>query len=99
MKKIVIIGAGGFGREVLDVIDACNQVKKRYEPFGFIVDPQFGTPGTLINEKPILGGFDWLEANRNDVYITCAVGPSHLRYQLIQRAMKIKGRFINLIHP
>lgn len=99
MKKIAIIGAGGFGREVLDVIDACNQVEKRYEPLGFIVDAQFGTPGTLINEKPILGGFDWLAANRNDVYITCAVGPSHLRYQLIQRAIKIKCRFINLIHP
>jgi len=99
MKKIVIIGAGGFGREVLDVIDACNQVEETYEPLGFIVDPQFGVPGTMINEKPILGGFDWLEAHGQEVYTTCAVGPSHLRYQLIQRAIRINCRFLNLIHP
>jgi len=24
-KSVVIIGAGGFGREILDVIDACNE--------------------------------------------------------------------------
>ena len=35
MKKVVIIGAGGMGREVLDVIDACNQVKETYESSGF----------------------------------------------------------------
>jgi sugar O-acyltransferase (sialic acid O-acetyltransferase NeuD family) len=99
MKKIVIIGAGGFGREVLDVIDACNQADEIYEPLGFIVDPQYGTPGTLINNKPILGGFDWLEKHVDDVYVTCGVGPSHLRYQLIQRAIAVNCRFINLIHP
>jgi sugar O-acyltransferase (sialic acid O-acetyltransferase NeuD family) len=99
MKKIVIIGAGGFGREVLDVIDACNQVDEIYEPLGFVVDPQYGTPGTLINDKSILGGFDWLEKHTDDVYVTCGVGPSHLRYQLIQRATAINCRFINLIHP
>ena len=99
MDKVVIIGAGGFGREVLDVIDACNQVRETYEPLGFIVDPQYGAPGTIINEKPILGGFDWLEAHARDVEVICAVGPSHLRYQLIQRARSINCRFFNLIHP
>jgi sugar O-acyltransferase (sialic acid O-acetyltransferase NeuD family) len=99
MKKIVIIGAGGFGREVLDIIDACNQVEEIYEPLGFIVDPQYSTPGTIINNKPILGGFDWLEKHADEIYVTCAVGPSHLRYQLIQRATELNCRFINLIHP
>jgi len=99
MKKVVIIGAGGFGREVLDVIEACNQIDERYEPLGFIVDSRFGAPGTMVNDKPILGGFDWLEKHVGEVYVTCAVGASHLRYQLIQRAMKINCHFINLIHP
>lgn len=100
MKKVVIIGAGGFGRDVLGVIEACNQVKEEFEPVGFIVDPQFGAPGTLINEKPILGGFDWLERHLADeFYVTCAVGAPHLRYHLIQRAEKLNCRFINLIHP
>ena len=99
MKKVAIIGAGGFAREVLDVIDACNQVEERYEPLGFVIDPQYGLPGTIINDKPILGGFDWLEKYAGEVYITCAVGSSHHRYQLIQRATELKCRFVNLIHP
>jgi len=99
MKKVAIIGAGGMGREVLDVIDACNQVKETYQPLGFIVDPQFGAAGTMINDKPILGGFDWLEKHFDDVYVICGVGASHLRHQLIQRAEALNCRFINLIHP
>jgi sugar O-acyltransferase (sialic acid O-acetyltransferase NeuD family) len=99
MKKVVIIGSGGFGREVLDIIDACNRLENPYEPLGFIVDAQYGTPGTIINDKPILGGFDWLEKHAKDVYVTCGVGPPHLRFQLIQRATALNSRFINLIHP
>ena len=99
MKKVVIIGAGGFGREVLDVIDACNQVQEAYEPLGFIVDPQFSAPGTIINDKPVLGGFDWLEKHFDDVYVICGVGPPRPRYQLIQRAERLNCRFVNLIHP
>jgi sugar O-acyltransferase (sialic acid O-acetyltransferase NeuD family) len=99
MEKIAIIGAGGFGREVLDIIDACNQIKPIYKPLGFIVDPIYAKPGEIVNDLPILGGFDWLEQHAGDVFITCGVGPSHLRYQLIQRAKAINTRFINLIHP
>ncbi len=99
MKKIVIIGAGGFGREVLDVVDACNVREEVYDPLGFIVDPQYGKAGSIINDKPILGGFDWLEEHANEVYVTCGVGPPHQRYQLIQRASKLNCQFITLIHP
>jgi len=99
MKEIVIIGAGGFGREVLDVVDACNLVEKTYDPVGFIVDPQFGQPGTLVNDKPILGGFDWLAKHTQDLDVVCGVGPSHQRYQLIERAKALGCRFTNLIHP
>lgn len=99
MKEIVIIGAGGMGRETLDIIEACNHVEQTYQPLGFIVDPQYGTPGMLINGQPILGGYDWLEKYAREVYVSCAIGPSNLRYQLIQRATELKCRFINLIHP
>jgi sugar O-acyltransferase (sialic acid O-acetyltransferase NeuD family) len=99
MKKIAVIGAGGMGREVLDIIEACNQEKERYEVLGFIVDPQYGQKGTLINDAPILGGFDWLEKYHDDVYVVCGVGLSHQRYQLVQRARRLNCQFLNLIHP
>ena len=79
MEKIVIIGAGGFAREVLDVINAVNQKKPQYDVLGYIVDPQYGSPGTVVNEKPILGGFDWLQKRAKDMLAICGVGPSHHR--------------------
>jgi len=99
MEPVVIIGAGGFAREVLDVIDAINQQEPRYEVLGYIVDPQFGSPGELVNEKPILGGFDWLLKRSKDVLAICGVGPSHHRYRLVKRAEEIEVRFFSVIHP
>lgn len=98
-KKVVIIGAGGFAREVLDICDACNQDKQTYEVVGFIVDRQYGSPGVLVNDKPILGDFEWLEKHSGEVLVTCAVGAPQHRYQLIQRAQKLGCHFFNLIHP
>jgi sugar O-acyltransferase (sialic acid O-acetyltransferase NeuD family) len=98
-NKIVIIGTGGFGREVLDLIGSCNQAENIYDPLGFVVDPQYGTPGTMIDGLPILGGFDWLEKNASKVYVVCAIGEPHLRLRVVNRLSKLNCRFINLVHP
>lgn len=99
MKPVVIIGAGGFAREVLDMIDAINAESPQYEMLGYIVDAQYGAPGTLVNDKPILGGFDWLESHSGEVFVTCGVGPTHHRYHLVQRAQAVGCQFFSLIHP
>lgn len=36
IRGLVIFGAGGFGRGVLDVVEAANQVRGRYKFLGFI---------------------------------------------------------------
>lgn len=99
MKQITIIGAGGFAREVLDIIDCINTETPQYKMLGFIVDAHYGSPGTLINDKPILGGFDWLESHYGEVFVTCGVGAPHHRYYLVERAQAIGCRFLSVIHP
>lgn len=98
-KKIVIIGAGGFAREVLDVLEACNQEKPSYEVLGYIVEPPYGSPGTLINESPILGSFKWLQEHKDDVRVICGVGTPQHRRRLTLQAKEIGCRFCNAIHP
>jgi len=97
--KVVIIGAGGFAREVLDVFDAINAVETRFKVLGFIVDPQYGRAGEYVNGKPILGGFDWLAKKAQDVKAICSVGASEHRFGLVKRAEETGVRFCSAVHP
>jgi sugar O-acyltransferase (sialic acid O-acetyltransferase NeuD family) len=99
LQKVVIIGAGGSAREILDVFDAFNQIQPTYNVLGFIVDPEYGNPGTCILDKPILGGFDWFTEQNDDIKAICGVGLPELRLLFVNRAQKMGIRFISIIHP
>lgn len=99
LQKVVIIGAGGFGREVLDVLEAVNQESPTYEILGFITEPGYQTPGVLINERPILGYYDWLEAHRDEVKAICGIGAPATRRRLIAKAEATGVSFFSAIHP
>ena len=99
LQKVVIIGTGGFGREVLDVLEAVNQVSPTYEILGFITEPGFQQPGEQINEAPVLGYYDWLEANRQDVRAICGVGSPPTRKRLIEKAEALGVEFFSVVHP
>jgi len=99
MQDVIIIGAGGFGREVLDVFDAVNSIKPIFRVLGFIVDPRFGQAGAYVNDKPILGGFDWLGEHRSDFKAICGVGAPEQRFHLVERAQLLGVDFCSVIHP
>jgi sugar O-acyltransferase (sialic acid O-acetyltransferase NeuD family) len=99
MQPAVIIGAGGHAREVLDVLDAVNASKPTFEILGYIVEPAFGRPGEIVNDCPILGGFDWFVGRESQVKAICAVGAPALRRRLAERALGSGIRFLNAIHP
>jgi sugar O-acyltransferase (sialic acid O-acetyltransferase NeuD family) len=98
-KKVAIIGAGGFAREVLDIFDACNEAGGCYDVLGYIVEPGFGAAGVTVNGKPILGGIDWLGRQRGDVFTICAVGAPEVRRRLVVEALDAGARFCSIIHP
>ena len=98
-RRVVILGAGGGSRDVLDICDAQREVDPHLDVLGFIVDPEFAKPGHLVNDRPILGGFDWLAAHISEVRVICGVGDPVLRAKLIQRATALGARFCSVIHP
>lgn len=99
MTKIAIIGAGGHGREIAELILDCIGDGQPYELLGHIVDPQYGRPGDDVNGRPILGGFDWIERNARDAAIVCAVGAPQWRRQVAFRARALEAAFTGIIHP
>lgn len=98
LQPLVILGAGGFARETLDVVEAINADRPRYDVLGFIVDEKYGRAGEIVNEKPILGGVSWFEAH-TDVLAVCGVGAPEVRRHMIERVERPGVRFATLIHP
>lgn len=98
LKPLVILGAGGFAREALDVVDAINALSPTWNMMGFLVDAQYGIAGTLVQNKPILGELSWLGDNPN-TYVVCGVGAPEHRRALIKRITSFDVQFATLVHP
>ena len=97
MKSVVIVGAGGFGREVLEIFKDQNKKKKNWNILGFI-DGNTELHGKIINNYPVLGGFDWFE-NHKDTSCVCAVGEPKTKKKIIEELRKRNVTFCNAIHP
>ena len=96
MKNIVIIGAGGFGREVAWLIEDINKVKYEWNIMGF-VDENKDLKGKLINGYVVLGDLEWLK--EQDIYAVCAIGDPKTKKNIIGRLSGSKVKYPILIHP
>jgi sugar O-acyltransferase (sialic acid O-acetyltransferase NeuD family) len=97
MKRIAIIGAGGFGREVKMLIDQINAVENKYEFIGYYDDGK--VKGEKINGFPILGNTDDLNNIQETILVALALGnPSHKK-KVVQQLNNFNVTFETLIHP
>lgn len=101
MKKVIMLGAGGFAREVLDTIDVINEQKKdNILPIGFVYDGAKEDKGKLIHNIPVLGEISCLkEFDLNEIQLVAAVGRPVWRRKMVEEAKSLGGKFINIIHP
>jgi len=65
-KKLVVIGAGGFAREVAWLAREINAVDPTYEFLGFVVT-DLSRLGPYDSRDQMVGDYGWLEANRKKV--------------------------------
>lgn len=99
MKKIYIIGAGGFGREVAWLIERINQTRPEWQLQGFI-DDNVQIHGSMEDFYPVLGGCELLEQCCEEVWAVCAIGAAAVRERVIHKVAGFKNvRFATLIDP
>jgi len=99
VKEIVIVGAGGFGKEVLWTLQDCNKVSKKYEILGF-VDDDNSLMGKIINNFPVLGDTNWLlSPNKNKIECVIALGDNKTRKKMVKKLEERYLKFPNIIHP
>ncbi len=99
MKQVVIIGAGGHGREVAEILR--HQVRRGMglSVLGFVDDDR-SLHGQQVDGLPVLGDWTWFQCiNRNEVSVICAVGLPHVCRRLVQRAQALGLSFVNAVSP
>ena len=97
MKKLLIIGAGGCGREALQWAKDINNKTPRWNIKGFIDDDLTVLSG-LRCEFEILSTINDYSITPNDEFI-CCIGNSNIRESVIKRMKDNGAKFTNLIHP
>ncbi len=98
-EKIVIVGAGGFGKEVLWTLLDCNKNLKKYNILGFIDDNKKLHHKTILQRK-VLGGIDWfLGKSAKNVKCVIAIGDGKTRKSLSVRLEEMNVKFATVIHP
>ena len=97
MKKIIIVGAGGFGREVKMLIDQINLVKTEYQFIGFY-DDGFNK-GDIINGFPVLGNILDLNLIDYNLDVAIAIGNPKAKLEIVNQISNTKINFATLIHP
>jgi sugar O-acyltransferase (sialic acid O-acetyltransferase NeuD family) len=96
MKKLVIIGAGGLGREVAQYVQEINA----YELLGYI-DEDETKLGLEYNQIKVLGNMETLAelAKKQEIYVFCAIAKPSIKHKMQTKLMSIGCKTINIIHP
>jgi len=97
-EKIVIVGAGGFARETLDVFEASNKESEKWDIKGF-VDDNPRLQGTVLRGYPVLGGVDWLATNGKDLKAVIAIADTKTRKKIAEKLEAAGVGFCTIIHP
>ena len=99
MKKVIVVGAGGFGREVIEIFQDINKIMMEWEIIGFVDDDK-KLQGSTINGFPVLGDIDWLIANaKSEIACVIAVGNPIIKKKIADKLDLGGIKFVNAIHP
>ncbi len=97
MRHLIIIGAGGMGREVYHLALECAGYGTKFDVKGFIDDNLNALDGFAYNYPSIIGTIKGYEIQDGDVF-ACSIGDVHTKVKVVEFIESKGGVFINLIH-
>lgn len=97
-KKVVIIGAGGLGRETIWLLRDLIRAGEKIELAGFIDDAQEKI-GTQVSGLKVIGDTKWLMQRLDKFEPVLAVGQIHARKRLAEKLGAQGAKFRTIIHP
>ena len=97
-EKLIIIGAGGSGKDILATLLRCNEISQRYEILGF-VDDDNSLIGREINGFPVIGNTDWLSKQSTTICCVISNGFSDIRKKIVKKIEKFDIMFPTIVDP
>ncbi|MEV7631651.1 NeuD/PglB/VioB family sugar acetyltransferase [Microbacterium sp. NPDC089318] len=101
-ERLVVVGAGGFGRETLDVIEAQAQAGAAIELVGVIDSGPADTDLARLAERGVayLGTeSEWIPTARGDERFVVGIGSPDIREAVDSRWMRAGFSAATLVHP
>lgn len=97
---MLIVGAGGFGREAAEVVRAINSVSPRWDLLGFL-DDDSAVQGHDVGGVPVLGTISQLSdfPDARVVISTGHPGNYFTRKRIVKRLGVPVERYATLVHP
>jgi sugar O-acyltransferase (sialic acid O-acetyltransferase NeuD family) len=99
VKKLVILGAGGYAQEVLWVVDDINERFPEFEFKGFVDPKAPQRKGQQLYGRPVIGGFETARDLPGDIYFCCGIGDPRSRMKECLAAEALGWKPVTLIHP
>lgn len=97
MKNLVIVAAGGCGREVLQWAKDINELEMRWNIKGFIDDNLNALDGVKC-DMAIISAIDDYKLDADDEFV-CCIGNSKSRKTVVEKLKQKGAVFTTLIHP
>ncbi len=97
MKDIIVVGAGGCGREVCNWIEDINKQNPTWNILGFIDDNPNSLDG-LPSRYSIIGGIKDHEP-REDVFYAMGIANPAMKRIVGNAMLEKKAKFASIIHP
>ena len=97
---LLLVGAGGFARETMELVRAVNRLSPLWELRG-LLDDDPTRHGELIHGVPILGPSEAAHDHPEALVVACVASPSDpmRRLGLVSRLALPPERYATLVHP
>jgi sugar O-acyltransferase (sialic acid O-acetyltransferase NeuD family) len=99
-RELVVVGAGGFGRETVEAVRTLNAVGARWRLAGYLDDDP-ARHGKVINGVPVLGGTEELGRMPDAFVVVCTGRPDNYvsRPRIVEALGLPPERYATIIHP
>ena len=96
-KKLIIVGAGGMGREVLQWVKDINKIECVWDIIGFIDDNEHALDNIECDYGIVGSVSDW--DVKKDEYFAVAIADPKIKRAVVERLKVREANFATIIHP